>query len=339
MLLALPAAASAHGGATTAVDYRSLVTGTPAGVDVHVVGGDDRLAVTRDGADQVIVLGYDGEPYLRLDDDGVWENERSPAVGLNAERQQGAAAGDADPKAEPSWRKLSGGDTVLFHDHRAHWMGSQPPAAVRDDPDTARRLADWSVPVLVDGQAGAITGYYRYEPPPSKALWLGVLAALALAASVVVWRLKGPRRRLALWILAGAAVLPAPILGAAETLDLPDPGRRRRRRPGGLHRAHRGPGRRRVVGPPRPGGRGRDPGRRGPRRRRVRAGGAARAARPRRRAVGAAGRLARGLLVLGLAATIAVAVGAVATWRDTLARVPTKGGRARPPRKEPEEAW
>ena len=113
---------------------------------------------------------------------------------------------------------------MLFHDHRAHWMGSQPPAAVRDDPDVERRLADWSVPVVVDGQAGAIQGYYRYEPPPSKALWLGVLAALALAASVLVWRLRGPRRRLALWILAGAAVLPAPILGAAETLDLPDPG-------------------------------------------------------------------------------------------------------------------
>ena len=51
------------------------------------------------------------------------------------------------------------------------------------------------------------------------------------------------------------------------------------------------------------------------------------------------GWLARALLVVGLAATIAVAVGAVATWRDTLARVPTKGGRTRPPSKEPEEAW
>ena len=339
MLLALPAAASAHGGATTAVDYRSLVTGTPAGVDVHVVGGDDRLAVTRDGADQVIVLGYDGEPYLRLDDDGVWENERSPAVGLNAERQQGAAAGDADAKAEPSWRKLSGGDTVLFHDHRAHWMGSQPPAAVREDPDTARRLADWSVPVLVDGQAGAITGYYRYEPPPSKTLWLGVLAALALAASVLVWRLKGPRRRLALWILAGAAVLPAPILGAAETLDLPDPGVDVAAGlavytvligalAGGAWWARRDPaaeaailavaalavGAFALVG-----------------RLALLDHGVVPSALP--------GWLARALLVLGLAATIAVAVGAVATWRDTLARVPTKGGRARPPRKEPEEAW
>jgi hypothetical protein len=78
-LLALPAAAAAHGGATTAVDYRSTVTGEPAGVAARVVGGDDRLALTRDGAREVIVLGYDGEPYLRLDADGVWENRRSPS--------------------------------------------------------------------------------------------------------------------------------------------------------------------------------------------------------------------------------------------------------------------
>jgi hypothetical protein len=295
--------------------------------------------VTRDGADQVIVLGYDGEPYLRIDGDGVWENERSPAVGLNAERQQGTATGEADAKAEPSWRKRSGGDTVLFHDHRAHWMGSQPPAAVREDPGVERRLADWSVPVVVDGQAGAIQGYYRYEPPPSKGLWLAILAALAVAASVLVWRLRGPRRRLALWILAGAAVLPAPILGAAETLDLPDPGVDVAAGlavylvligalAGGAWWARRDPAAEAAI--------------------------LAVAAL----AVGAfalVGRLAlldhgvvpsalpawlaRALLVIGLAATIAVAVGAGATWRDTLSRVPTKGGRARPPRKEPEEAW
>ena len=228
---------------------------------------------------------------------------------------------------------------MLFHDHRAHWMGSQPPAAVREDPDTERRLADWSVPVVVDGQAGAITGYYRYEPPPSKALWLGVLAVLALAASVLVWRLKGPRRRLALWILAGAAVLPAPILGAAETLDLPDPGvdvaaglavytvlSGRWPPARGGPAATRRPRPRSWPSRPSPSARSRWWG--GSRcsttascRRRCRAGWRARswcsASPPPSR----------------------VAVGAVATWRDTLARVPTKGGRARPPRKEPEEAW
>ncbi len=228
---------------------------------------------------------------------------------------------------------------MLFHDHRAHWMGSQPPAAVRDDPDVARRLADWSVPIVVDGQSGTIQGYYRYEPPPSKALWLGALAALALAASILVWRLRGQRRRLALWVLAGAAVLPAPILGAAETLDLPDPA---------VDVAAGLAVYAVLVGALAAGAwwARRDP--------------AAEAAilAVAALAVGAfalVGRLAlldhgvvpsslpawlaRALLVVGLAATIAVAVGAVATWRDTLARVPTKGGRTRPPRKEPEEAW
>ena len=315
------------------------MTGDAAGVACTWSAATTAWPDPRTGADQVIVLGYDGEPYLRLDGDGVWENERSPAVGLNAERQQGEPAGDADPKAEPSWRKLSGGDTVLFHDHRAHWMGSQPPAAVREDPDSrggSRTGASrcWSTARPARSRATTATSRRRRRRSGS-----ALLAALALAASVAVWRPKGPRRRLPLWILAGAAVLPAPILGAAETLDLPDPGVDvaaglavytvligalaagawwARRDPAAeaaiLAVAALAVGAFALVG-----------------RLALLDHGVVPSALP--------GWLARGLLVLGLAATIAVAVGAVATWRDTLAGVPTKGGRTRPPRKEPEEAW
>jgi hypothetical protein len=338
-LLVVPAVASAHGGATTAVDYRSTVTSTPNGVSARVVGGDDRLAVTRNGARTVIVLGYDGEPYLRLDDQGVWENERSPAVGINAERRQGTQATTADPSAAPEWTRLSSGDTVMFHDHRAHWMGSQPPAAVRQDPGQERRLADWGVPLLVDGAPAQVAGYYTYVPPPSRALWVGVLAVLAVALAALAWLLQGRARRMALWVMAAVAVLPAPILGAAETLDVPDPAV-------GVATgllvyvvliaalAAAGLWARRD-----------------------------RAAEAAILAVGAlaigafalAGRLAlldhgvvpsalpawlaRLLLVVGLAATIGVAVGAIATWRETLAGVPVKGGGERRARTQPEESW
>jgi hypothetical protein len=339
VLLALPATAGAHGGATTAVDYRSTVTGEPQGVSARVVGGDDRLAITRDGAAEVIVLGYDGEPYLRLDAEGVWENQRSPAVALNAERQEGTPSADADPRAEPRWERLSGGDTVLFHDHRAHWMGSQPPAAVREEPDAKRRLADWSVPVVVDGTPGSVTGFYTYEPPPSKALWLGGLAALAVVAGVAAWLLKGGRRRALLWVLAAVAVLPAPILGAAETLDLPDPtvdvvtglavyavllgalgvaawwARRDRAAEAAIL----------AVGA-------------------LAIGAFALAGRLALLDHGVVpselpGWLARTLLVVGLAATVGVAAGAVATWRETLAGAPAKGGRPRKERRPAEESF
>jgi len=340
-LLSLPGTAAAHGGATTAVDYRSTVTGEPQGVSARVVGGDDRLALTRDGAREVIVLGYDGEPYLRLDAEGVWENRRSPAVGLNAERQEGTQNAEADPAAPPEWEKVASGDTVLFHDHRAHWMGSQPPAAVREDPGVERRLADWSVPVVVDGTTGSVTGFYTYEPPPSRALWLGLLAALAAAAGVAAWLLTGGRRRVLLWLLAALAVLPAPILGAAETLDLPDPAvdvvtglavyavllaalgvaawwaRRDRAAEAAIL----------AVGA-------------------LAIGAFALAGRLSLLDHGVVpsalpGWLARLLLVAGLAATIGVAAGAVATWRETLGATPVKGGRPRPRKapREAEESW
>ena len=35
-----------------------------------MVGGDDRLELTRTTASEIVVLGYGGEPYLRLDAEG-----------------------------------------------------------------------------------------------------------------------------------------------------------------------------------------------------------------------------------------------------------------------------
>ena len=83
MSVLMPSVAGAHGGATSGTNYESNVLTTPAGIAARMVGGDDRLMITRTTPATVIVLGYNGEPYLRLDLRGVWQNERSPAVALN----------------------------------------------------------------------------------------------------------------------------------------------------------------------------------------------------------------------------------------------------------------
>jgi hypothetical protein len=82
------APASAHGSPdATAVpsgNYRTELTG-PAWPDIHVqmVDNSDRVEIRNDSPLDVIVLGYDGEPYLRIGQQGAFENLQSPATYLN----------------------------------------------------------------------------------------------------------------------------------------------------------------------------------------------------------------------------------------------------------------
>ena len=220
-LLALPAAALAHTGGTAGTDYRSTVRSTPDGMTARMVGGDDRLEVHRTGARSVIVLGYEGEPYLRLDERGVWENRRSPAVALNAQRTSaGTPSGDAID-ADPDWVRIGDGATAIFHDHRAHWMGTQPPVKVRANPDTAQVLYDWKVPVIVDGAPRGIEGDVAWVPPPAAWAWWTATALAMLGAFAIGIARRLPTAHLALGG-TGVALAAAGALGVSEQLDLPD---------------------------------------------------------------------------------------------------------------------
>ena len=148
--MAVPMAAGAHSGETGGTDYQTTMTTVPAGIDVRVIGGDDRLEVRRTTAREVVILGYGKEPYLRLDAQGTWENRNSPAVALNDERYTSDPVPETATKLGPDWVQTSTGDSVIFHDHRSHWMGSQPPVDVRGEPGTTRTLYDWAVPMVID---------------------------------------------------------------------------------------------------------------------------------------------------------------------------------------------
>ena len=188
--LALAAPAAAHGAdAPDGTDYRTEVTAvTPArpGLTVRAVEAGARLELTNTGDRPVEVIGYSGEPYLRVGPDGVYENRRSPSTYLNR-----TLAGDtripaeADPAAPPDWRRVDGSTSVRWHDQRALWRESAPPPQVRAAPDREHRVRNWVVPLRADGEPLEIRGTLDWVPPPDAYTWwvaatLGLLAVGAL---------------------------------------------------------------------------------------------------------------------------------------------------------------
>jgi hypothetical protein len=189
--------ASAHGvGGVQPRNYETvLVRMAPHvdGVTFRVVDLGDDLEVTNTTRHDLTVLGYDGEPYLRVGQRGVFENIRSPATYLNkALTLTPKPPKIADASAIPMWRQVSDGDTARWHDHRAHFMGGESPPEVQRDPSSRHVVGLWTVTMRTDGVTTRASGRLVYVPPPSP--WPYVLLALALAGLVFalsrtrVWR-------------------------------------------------------------------------------------------------------------------------------------------------------
>ena len=197
--LAAAPAALAHGEGAERGYVSTLTAVEPpnVGLFVDVLEGDDRLALTNTTGKPLLVLGYEGEPYLRFDAEGVYENARSPAAALNNDRYgRVELPPEADPAAEPDWRKVADGRTYEWHDHRIHWMSQTPPPSIRDDPDTPEHVFDWKVPAELDGRPLLIRGSLDYVPPGGSGLdLLYVIPPIValLAAGGAAWLLL--RRR------------------------------------------------------------------------------------------------------------------------------------------------
>jgi hypothetical protein len=190
-LVATAAPASAHGvGGLTPTNYVTTIQGirppTP-GIHVRAVDVGSKIELRNDTDRDVIVIGYQREPYLRIGPHGTWENTRSPAVFLNRTQvpTQEAPSGQYDAKAKPEWRKVSDAPVASWHDHRTHWMGTQDPPEVRRDPGQVHVvIADWKIPLRLGAAKITVTGDARWIPGPSP--WLWVLGAIALAIAVVL---------------------------------------------------------------------------------------------------------------------------------------------------------
>lgn len=190
----------------------SVTPAVPEGIRVDVVGSDTFLRVRAEGH-RIEVPGYEDEPYLRLDPDGTtWVNENSKTAALNGDRYGSADLSGFEPATGEKWVRLARTGTLMWHDHRSHWMSPKPPAPI----DASGKVQDFMVPIVVDGARHEISGAIYLRARASLWWWaIGVLATVVLVVVALV------RRRVfsAVAPLTGAV---ASVIGVVQWRGLPD---------------------------------------------------------------------------------------------------------------------
>jgi len=180
-----------------ATNYRSQILAvSPAVATVHVRLLDlgNRVELRSDGPDDVIVHGYQGEPYLRVGPAGVFENTHSPATYLNRTTVGAATTSttlppQADASALPAWHRTGDGRVVRWRDRRTRWADPAPPV-VKAAPGARHVVSDWTIGLTTKAQTIQVSGRITYVPGPSPVPWL-IFAVALLVATVAV----GLRRR------------------------------------------------------------------------------------------------------------------------------------------------
>lgn len=191
-LLAPAAVASAHGGDP---NYRSVITGVSprdAGVEFEVLNYDSHMQV-RDHGKEVVIYGYQGEPYARILPDGTVElNQRSPATYLNDDRFGNVEVPPiADPEAKPLWKQFDDSGTFIWHDHRMHYMSTALPPQVKDK-GKKTKIFDYEIPISVNGTRGDVSGTLWWvgaaDTSPLPFIVAGIAIVLGGAALVLFVR-------------------------------------------------------------------------------------------------------------------------------------------------------
>jgi len=176
--------------------YITSVTPKAPGLSVEVLEFADRLLLRNHTGKTVTIYGYSGEPYARvLPEGGAEQNARSPAVYLNTSFYANVTVPpSASASATPRWQAVDRTGQFEWHDHRIHWMSPVTPPQVKD---TGKRtkIFDWTVPIKVGTQPGAISGELFWVPESSKAPIGAIVAFVAIAVIGLLMVLLVRRRR------------------------------------------------------------------------------------------------------------------------------------------------
>jgi hypothetical protein len=191
-LTLVPGSAQAHSGPTAPVgiNYVAVLDGAPAGVVAKVFDGDLSMWLQVSPAETVVVIDYQGAPYLRFTAAGVYVNTHSDMYYLNQPTQVPVPV-HIGPQSQPVWTRASSGHSYSWHDGRLSAL-----ATVKLAPG-ASVAGSWRIPLLVNGRAEALSGRLLHRPPPSL-VWFWPIAVL-MACAVALRRVR--RGVLSRWVM------------------------------------------------------------------------------------------------------------------------------------------
>lgn len=187
-----PAQALAHGGNP---NYRSEINSfeppLPSDVKIEVLDYDSYLQLIDQNGHEVMLYGYDGEPYARIEKDGtVQVNERSPATYLNDSRfAEETVPASADAKAAPQWKTVDSSGTFIWHDHRMHYMSRSLPPSVKDTSQKTK-IFKYEIPMSIDGQKTVLHGTLWWVGSTGTSKLPFVIAAIVIVlggGGLVLW--------------------------------------------------------------------------------------------------------------------------------------------------------
>ncbi|MDQ1439088.1 MAG: hypothetical protein QOK43_2717 [Acidimicrobiaceae bacterium] len=143
----------------------SITPRLPKGVVIEArISVADQLVVQNATSTDLIVLGEQGEPFLRIGPQGAFANLKSPTW-YKSNDPTGAAIPpkDADPAAEPVFGRMTSEPAWGWFDHRLHRGVMATPPAVKNRKPV--RLESWTVPMRYGDQAVTVKGHREYQFP------------------------------------------------------------------------------------------------------------------------------------------------------------------------------
>lgn len=193
-----------------ATNYKSEIVGISprAGqLEVRLLDLGRRIELVNRGPADVVVIGYDGEQWLRVGPRGRFENEYSNSAYVARQRPGQVSGPPPDPakaSGPPRWRRTGDGNTLVWRDRRTRFDGPTPDQVLRAPGRGHPVVPRWTVELRRGGAALAVAGRISYVPPPDALPWALVAVALFVVTILTVRFAPWP------WVLGhGLALLVA----------------------------------------------------------------------------------------------------------------------------------